>query len=94
MEIEYCNSDLSRDLERAKAYWKVLSGLGSEVHLEARSSSRSCCGVDNASFSSSWRRTERCFDLVVLIFVSVVFCSFSCRLLLFLIIILASLNCG
>ena len=74
MEIAYCNSDLSRDLERAKAYWKVLSGLGSEVHLEARSSSRSCCGVDRSSFSSSWRRIERCFDLVVLIFVSVFVC--------------------
>jgi len=67
MEIEYCNSDLSRDLDKAKAYWKVLSGLGSEVHLEANSSSRSCCGVERASFSSSWRRTERCIDLDVLI---------------------------
>ena len=67
MAMEYCNSDLSRDLERAKAYWKVLSGLGSEVHLEANSSRSSCGGVERESFSSSCRRTVRCFDLVVLI---------------------------
>mmetsp|Transcript_21946 Transcript_21946/g.36161 ORF Transcript_21946/g.36161 Transcript_21946/m.36161 type:complete len:85 (-) Transcript_21946:229-483(-) len=68
MEIEYCNSELSRDLDKAKAYWKVLSELGSEVHLEANSSRSSCGGTESASLSSSWRRTERCLDLVVLIF--------------------------
>mmetsp|Transcript_5865 Transcript_5865/g.8502 ORF Transcript_5865/g.8502 Transcript_5865/m.8502 type:complete len:119 (-) Transcript_5865:132-488(-) len=67
MEMEYCNSDLWLDLERAKAYWKVLSGLGLVVHLEDSSSRREWGGVDRESFSSSWRRTERCFDLVVLI---------------------------
>lgn len=52
MDIEYCNSDLSRDLDKAKAYWNVLSELGSWVHLEANSSNSSCGGVDRASFSS------------------------------------------
>lgn len=68
MEMEYCNSDFWLDLERAKAYWKVLSALGLVVHLEANSSRSSWGGVERESFSSSWRRTERCFDLVVLIF--------------------------
>lgn len=53
MEIEYCNSDFSQDLDKAKAYWKVLSELGFEVQAEANSSSRSGCGMDRASFSSS-----------------------------------------
>ena len=53
MEIEYFSSDFSLDLDRAKAYWKVLSGEGSVAHLDARSSRSSCCGLDKASFSSS-----------------------------------------
>lgn len=53
MEMEYCNSDFWLDLERAKAYWKVLSGLGLVVHLEANSSRREWGGVERESFSSS-----------------------------------------
>jgi len=68
MEMEYRSSSELRDLESANAYWKELSGLGSRVHFDARSSNRSLVGHDSANFSSSSRFFSFCICLDNLIF--------------------------
>lgn len=64
MLIAYCSSFSLSVLERANAYWNVLSWDGLEAQVNARDSSSSREGVERRSFSSTLCLAFRCVPFV------------------------------
>lgn len=73
--MAYLSSSALSLLERANAYWKVLSCDGLEAHVTERDSRRSREGVERRSFSSTDCFAFRCVPLVFPIVMLSVYCS-------------------